>query len=114
MVARIGPKKPVRHFLKEWRLECKLTQQQLADRLPPGEDGKATGKDQISRWERNERTMTMDVAAALAEALGFPDDPARLFRDPKQPSIDELLKGAPADKRSEIIEFVHFMLRRAS
>ena len=66
MVTRIGPKTPVKHFLREWRETLGLTQQQLADRLPLGDDGKPTGKDQISRWERSKRGMTMDVQAALA------------------------------------------------
>lgn len=111
MVTRIGPKKPFRHYLKEWRVAKGLTQQQLADRLPSGEDGKPTGKDQISRWERGERDMTMSVQAALAEALGFPEDPGKLFHDPDQPSIDDLLKSAPPDRRRDIFIVVEAMLR---
>lgn len=111
MVTRIGPQKPFRHYLKEWRVKLGLTQQQLADRLPVGDDGKPTGKDQISRWERGERDMTMSVQAALAEALGFPDDPGRLFRDPERPSIDELLKNASPDRRIQIIAVVETMLK---
>ncbi|ASJ58963.1 XRE family transcriptional regulator [Sinorhizobium meliloti] len=111
MVTRIGPKKPFRHFLKEWRVAKGLTQQQLADRLPVGEDGKPTGKDQISRWERNERDMTMSVQAALAEALGFGEDPGKLFHDPEQPSIDDLLRSAPPERRRDIFVVVEAMLR---
>ncbi|MBS0257229.1 MAG: helix-turn-helix transcriptional regulator [Proteobacteria bacterium] len=111
MVTRIGPSKPLRHFLKEWRVKKGLTQQQLADRLPIGEDGKATGKDQISRWERSERGMTMDVQAALAEALDI--EPGALFHDPDRPSIDDLLRNAPPEIRAEIIEFATFKLRKA-
>ncbi|WP_410052672.1 helix-turn-helix domain-containing protein, partial [Bradyrhizobium sp. SZCCHNR1064] len=33
MPPRIGPRKPVRLFLAEWREKRGLTQQQLADRL---------------------------------------------------------------------------------
>lgn len=98
MVTRIAPSKPVRHFLKEWRLERRLTQQQLADLLPTGEDGKPTGKDQISRWERSERGMTMGVQAALAEALGI--TPVDLFRHPAaapKDSIDRMLEQLPKD-----------------
>lgn len=111
MVTRIGPQKPFKHFLKEWRIEAGLTQQQLADRLPVGDDGKPTGKDQISRWESGKRDMTMSVQAALAEALGFPDDPGRLFRDPKRPSVDELLRMTSPERRSQIIAVVETMLR---
>jgi transcriptional regulator with XRE-family HTH domain len=111
MVTRIGPKKPFRHYLKEWRLMKGLTQQQLADRLPAGEDGRPTGKDQISRWERNERDMTMSVQAALAEALGFPDDPGRLFHDPDRPSVDDLLKNATPEQRRLVFSVVDTMLK---
>lgn len=83
MVARITPTKPVRHFLKEWRTKKRMTQQQLADEVQ-------TGKDQISRWERNERGMTMDVQVALAQALGIeaPD----LFRNPDDQHMDAVYR----------------------
>jgi transcriptional regulator with XRE-family HTH domain len=111
MVTRIGPNKPFRHYLKEWRQKVGLTQQQLADRLPVGEDGKPTGKDQISRWERGERDMTMSVQAALAEALGFPDNPGKIFQDPDRPSVDELLRNAAPERRIQIIAVVETMLK---
>lgn len=95
--------------MKEWRVAKGLTQQQLADRLPVGEDGKPTGKDQISRWERSQRGMTMDVQAALAEALGI--DPGALFHDPEQPSVDELLRNASPERRIQIIAVVETMLK---
>jgi len=100
----------VRHYLREWREAKRLTQQQLADRLPIGEDGKPTGKDQISRWERNQRGMTMDVQAALAEALGL-DSPADLFRDPSMPSADELLRKATPEQRRQAFFFIETLLK---
>lgn len=112
MVTRIGPKTPIKHFLKEWRLVRHLTQQQLADRLPVGEDDKPTGKDQISRWEKNQRGMTMDVQGALAEALNI--SPADLFRDPNMPSADELLKNATPEKRREIFAVIETLLKTGS
>ena len=109
MVTRIGPTQPVRHFLKEWREHKGLTQQQLADRLPLGDEGKPTGKDQISRWERKKRGMTMEVQAALAEALGI--SPGALFHDPAQPSADELLRNATPEKRREVFAVIETLLR---
>lgn len=85
-----------------------LTQQQLADRLPAGEDGRSTGKDQVSRWERNERGMTMEVQAALAEALNI--EPYQLFQDPAMPSADELLRSATPEKRREVMRVISAML----
>lgn len=109
MVTRIGPKAPLRHYLKEWRQRKSLTQQQLADRLPHGPDGKPTGKDQISRWERFERGITMEAQAALAEALGV--EPWQLFQHPDTPSADELLKNATPEKRREIFAVIETMLK---
>ncbi len=109
MVVRIGPSKPFTHFLKKWRQHKRLTQQQLADRLPLSEDGKATGKDQISRWERSHRGMTMDVQAAVAEALDI--SPGDLFRDPDQPSADELLRSATPEQRRQAFAVIETLLR---
>lgn len=110
MVTRIGPSKPFKHFLKEWRETKGLTQQQLADRLPIGEDGKATGKDQISRWETGKRGMTMEVQMALAEALNL-DSPGDLFRDPNMPSADDLLRRANPEQRVRILAVIETMLK---
>lgn len=105
MVARIGPKTPLRHFLKEWREVRGLTQQQLADRID-------TGKDQISRWEANKRSMTSEVIAALGEALSI--EPHQLFLDPAQPSADELLRNATPEQRRQAFTVIEALLRTAS
>lgn len=110
MVTRIGPSKPFKHFLKEWREKRGLTQQQLADRLPVGEDGKPTGKDQISRWENGKRGMTMEVQVALSEALNL-DSPGDLFRDPHMPSADDLLRRATPAQRNQIFAVIETMLK---
>lgn len=105
MVTRIGPKKPVRHYLREWRETRGLTQQQLADRV-------GTGKDQISRWENSKRGVSTDVLAALAEGLNITT--ADVFRDPKQPSVDALLAKADPKLRAGAVELVSVYLKRAS
>lgn len=103
MVTRIGPTKPLRHYLRDWREKKGLTQQQLADRL-------STSKDQISRWERHERGMTMEVQAALAEALPL-DSPADLFRDPEMPSADALLRRATPEQRKQALYLIEAILK---
>ena len=101
MIARIRSSKPIRHFLKEWRVKRGKTQQQLADLLD-------TDKGQVSNWESNKRGMTMEVQAALAFALGI--EPQDLFRDPETPSADELLKFATPEKRREVFRVINVML----
>jgi transcriptional regulator with XRE-family HTH domain len=101
MIARIRSSKPVRHFLREWRIAKGKTQQQLADLID-------TSKGQVSSWESQRRGMTMEVQTALAYALGI--EPQDLFRDPEQPSADQLLKSATPEKRREVFTVIHAML----
>jgi transcriptional regulator with XRE-family HTH domain len=103
MVARIGPRRPFRHYLREWREKRGLTQQQLADKLD-------TGKDQISRWESGKRDMGAAVIAALSEALQI--EPGDLFRDPSIPSADELLRNASPEERALAIDVVQRIVSR--
>ena len=102
MIARIRSAKPVRHFLREWRHAKGKTQQQLADLLD-------TDKGQVSNWENDKRGMTMEVQTGLAFALGI--EPQDLFRDPEQPSVDELLRSATPEQRRQVLHVVEAMLK---
>lgn len=97
MPPRIGPKRPIRLFLAAWRLKKGLSQQQVADRLE-------TSDVTISRWETGERRPDLDAQAAFAEALGIelPD----LWRDPEQPSADELLRDQPSAVVDQAIKLI--------
>ncbi len=88
MLDRIGPKKPTRLFLKEWRQKRGLSQDQLAARLE-------TTKANVSRKENDARKVTTEYLAAVAYALDCaPED---LFRHPDQPTADQLLRqSSPA------------------
>lgn len=103
MPTRIGPKRPIRLFLAQWRNKVGLTQQQVADRLE-------TSDVTISRWETGERRPNLDAQAAYAEALGIelPD----LWRDPEQPSADELLRGQPPEIVDQAFKVIR-AIRRA-
>lgn len=102
MVTRIGPKRPRRQYLQQWRDSRGLTQEQLADRLD-------TGKDQISRWESGKRGMSAGVIAALEEALQL--EPGDIFRDPAQPSVDELLRNATPEQRRQALSVIEALLK---
>lgn len=93
MVTRIGTSKAVRVFLREWREYRDLTQEQLAARLE-------TTKTTISRKENDHRRVDVDYMAAVAEALQC--EPADLFRDPRQPSPQELLNSLSEDARKAL------------
>ncbi len=84
---RIGPKHPIKVYLREWRESRSLTQKRLADLLD-------TDDMTISRWERGVVKMNIENMAAVAEVLGI--DTADLLHDPDQPSPSELLRQQTA------------------
>jgi transcriptional regulator with XRE-family HTH domain len=97
MVTRIGPKKPTKIFISYWRDHRKLSQQQLANRI-------GTTKGSISRWENEERDLTLGVLGAIAEALNV--DVMDLYRDPAQPSADALLRNVDDTTRRQAFRLI--------
>lgn len=100
---RIGPKKPLRHFMAEWRDYRGLTQQQLADRLE-------VDKGTISRWENDARGISLNVLAAVCEALDI--QPMMIYRRPDTQSPEELLASAPEPVRREAYEYIDYLIRK--
>jgi transcriptional regulator with XRE-family HTH domain len=84
MTARIGSSKPLKHYVREWRLARGLTQDQLADRID-------SYKGQISNWENDKRGISRGMEPVLVEALGL-ESREDLYRHPDQPSPAELLR----------------------
>lgn len=92
MPPRIGPRKPVKLYLAEWRESRHLTQQQLADRLE-------TSDVTISRWETGKRRPDDDAKSAIAWVLGI--EVVDLYRHPAQPSADALLRDASPEVKDQ-------------
>lgn len=116
--SRIGPKRPRRIYLAEWREERGLSQKALGLRLEP-----TVADVTVSRWEkaaRGERgdgtaQMNDDVKAAVAEALDI--DVTDLYRNPKQPSSDELVRmiqNAAPDERTQIMGYIEGLRSKRS
>jgi len=97
MPPRIGPRKPVRLYLAEWRDKRGLTQQALADRLE-------TSDVTVSRWETGRRKPDDDVKASIAWVLGI--EITDLYRHPDQPSADALLRGAPPETIDQVLRVI--------
>lgn len=97
MVARIGPRRPRRTYLAEWRESRGLTQEQLGGRLG------VTGVS-VSRWETGRALLSTNVLAAIAEALDI--EPPDIYRHPDQPSADALLRGQPQEVRDQAIAII--------
>jgi transcriptional regulator with XRE-family HTH domain len=102
MGERIGPRRPIRLYLAEWRERFRLTQTALANRL-------GTTDVTISRWETGKRQPNLDAQAAIAEALGI--DPFDLRRHPDQPSADALLRDQPPEVREQAIRLIRAIRR---
>lgn len=97
MPARIGPKRPLRLYIAEWREHRGLSQQTLGDRL-------GTSDVTISRWETGRRLPDLNAQAALAEALGV--EVYDLFRHPDKPSADALLRDQPQEVRDQALKLI--------
>lgn len=101
-VPRIGPRRPRRIYLAEWRVDRGLSQQQLGDRL-------GVTDMTVSRWERATSLLNTNVMAAIAEALNI--EPTDLYRHPDQPSADELLRDQPPEVRQQAINLIRAIRR---
>lgn len=102
MPPRIGPRRPFQLFIAEWREEKELTQQQLADRL-------GTSDVTVSRWETGKRKADNDAQQAIAEALGI--EWQDLFRHPKRPSADALLRDQPPEIVEQALKLIQAIRR---
>lgn len=105
MPPRIGPKRPRRIYLQEWRDHRGLTQEQLANRL-------GTTDVTVSRWETGRSLLSTDVMAAIAEALDI--EPQALYRHPDTPSADELLRGQPAEVIDQAMRIIQAIRKTGS
>jgi len=102
MPARIGPRKPPRLYIAEWREARGLTQERLAERLG------TTGMT-VSRWETGKSSVNTSVMSALADA--FDIEPEELFRHPDRPSADSLLRGQSEAVRKQAIAIIDALRR---
>lgn len=67
----------------------------------------------VWRWVKEPHRLNPGKIAALAHALGL-DEPDDLWRDPKRPSIDALLRDAPDDLYQTAVDIVTRLTRNAS
>lgn len=94
---RIGPRRPRRIYLAEWRDYRGLTQEQLANRL-------GVTDVSVSRWETGRALLNTNVLAAICEALSI--EPPDLYRHPDTPSADALLRDQPKDIREQAFRVI--------
>lgn len=107
MPPRIGPRKPVRVFLAEWREDLGLSQQDVGNRIEPPVD-----KGTVSRWENAKPGgLSLGVIAAYAEALGR--SAAEMYRPPdNRPSLDAMASDLPLDEVEKVAGDIRFLRSR--
>jgi len=91
-------------YLREWREECDLTQEELGARMN-------TNKAQISNWESGGRRPSLKSQGALAAALGI--EAGDLFRNPKTQSADALLRSVPPELRDKAINVIKALIGKS-
>jgi transcriptional regulator with XRE-family HTH domain len=100
---RIGPKHPVHAYIAEWREHKGLTQERLGGLL-------GVDKGTISRWERSKRIPSLNVLAAICEALDI--HISAIYRPPSDQTVDEILHNAPHDVRQQVVDLAEFLVSR--
>lgn len=104
---RIGSKHPVRLYIREWMLSetPTLTQKRLAERMD-------TEPGTVSKLLNGHMEMTTNWLAHFADALDLsvPD----LFRDPKAPTRDELLRGYSNEELTSALQLIETTRRAIS
>ena len=96
------PRRPVRHYVKEWRTYRDLTQDQLAERV-----NKSRGL--ISQIESGVTDLTEDMIYAIADAVNCaPWDLLRVnpLKEGLVVDITDALRGAPVEIQAEALGFV--------
>lgn len=102
---RVGPRKPVRWYLRDWRHSRGWTLQQLGDRMD------AT-KSQISKLELGDTQWDAGWLARAAFAFGC--EPNDLLFPPDKPSPAELLRGLSTEETEKVIDLARAITKKAS
>lgn len=94
---RIGPRKPHRHFIREWMKAKGITQEKLADRM-------GISQGTVSKALKTKTVLTEEYLIGIADALDV--EVADLFRDPASPTREELLRGLTETEKLTVIRMI--------
>jgi transcriptional regulator with XRE-family HTH domain len=95
-----GPR-PVRHYLREWRIKRGLHQEQLAELV--GSSGSV-----LSRYETGERHIKFDMQLKLMQALGI--TAAQFFTHPDDTELEALIARLKPEDRARVAKIVKTFL----
>lgn len=99
---RIGPKHPFRLFIREWMEHRHIDNERMAERMD-------CGPGTVSKLLNGKMKMTTEWMMGFADALdvAVPD----LFRDPEQPTADDLLRNATPEQRVQAVAIIDALLK---
>lgn len=100
---RIGPRKPFRHYIREWMDKKAINQERLAGRL----DVEAST---VSKLLTGRMRLSDVWLSRIAWALDV--EVSDLLQDPEAPSREALLEGLDEDQKATVINLIE-MLKRA-
>jgi transcriptional regulator with XRE-family HTH domain len=102
---RIGPRTPVRWYLREWRTARGWTLEQLGERMD-------ANKSQIQKLETGKTKWDAGWLARAAFAFGC--EPNDLLYPPDRPSPSELLRGLSVEETEKVIDLAKAVTKKAS
>lgn len=106
VISQIGGKRPPRLYIREWMEELGVNNKKLAERMGRAESTVSkllTAADPHPR-AKTQQKVTVAYLAEFAEALNL--EVPQLFRDPKAPTRDELLKGYTNEQLTSAIQLI--------
>lgn len=103
MATRIGQKRKLHLYVKEWMDHRGLSDERVANRL-------GVARETIFRWRTEQHRLNPEKLAQLAAALDM--EPQEFYRPPGQVSLDALLVGAPDDLRDTAVDIVKRLVSR--
>jgi len=98
-------RKPLRHYIKEWRKFRELTQSVVAERIE-------RDVSVVSRVERGEIKLTQEILERIAFALGCDDPTDLLFPPPNHPEAEviDLLRRLRGPRRRQAVRMLKALM----
>ncbi len=99
-------------YLTEWFDHFDVNDEKVANRLDP-----PVARETVWKWRKEQHRLRPDKIAAIADALGIKDTDLYSPPPPKgeelPASVDDLLRGAPADLRATVVDMVKRLVSKA-
>lgn len=103
MVTRIRRRARSRLYLDEWFAHRGLNDEKVAGKI-------GVHRETVWRWRQEQNRLNPDKISDLAVALDC--EPEELWRPPGRPSLDSIVKDAPAELQATAADIVRRLVNR--